>query len=334
MPIAGNHTIIPGQTGFFHCLSHCVRRAWLCRADPVSGILEYTSITTEVHAGRYQVKIVSWNIQATKGCDDRYDFQRIVDAINDFGDVDVICLQEVSRHIEVYNGDDQMQRFAQSYPEFESLWAAGFSTPNVDRTRSEFGNLTLVKKPLLVDARLHCLPHPHVDARQIPRTMVEAVVRQQDFTFTIFNTHLAYHSDAERVAQLKTLAELRDEAMSHLANDPQYNAAGAFRHPPASEGVLLCGDLNVDLKSDEFSEHVLGRDWLDCWDAQFATNPDSRSARSPTCGCFDTQLWSQGAHVRDFFLATEAVAAKTGRVVVNTDTDASDHQPLLMEVAL
>lgn len=37
MSTARKHTVVPGQPGFFHCVSRCVRRAWLCRTDPVSG---------------------------------------------------------------------------------------------------------------------------------------------------------------------------------------------------------------------------------------------------------------------------------------------------------
>lgn len=37
MPTARKHTVVPGQPGFFHCVSRCVRRAWLCGTDSVSG---------------------------------------------------------------------------------------------------------------------------------------------------------------------------------------------------------------------------------------------------------------------------------------------------------
>ncbi len=37
MPTARKHTVIPGQPGFFHCFNRCVRRAWLCGNDPVTG---------------------------------------------------------------------------------------------------------------------------------------------------------------------------------------------------------------------------------------------------------------------------------------------------------
>lgn len=278
------------------------------------------------------MKILSWNIQATKGCDDRYDLTRIVDVINTFGDVDVICLQEVSRYIDVYNGNDQKSEIAARYPEHEVVWAPGFSLPGKASRRSEFGNLSLVRKPLLVNARTHSLPCPQVRAKQIPRTAAETVVQSKTFTVSIFNAHLAFHSSTERVAQIQALTRLRDETISRTSNEPQYSGAGAFQHPPISQAVLLCGDLNVSLESKEFSTHIIEQGWVDCWHAQNFANQDEPPSRSPTCGCFDRVLWPEGPHIRDFFLGTENLSARTLQVTVNTETDASDHQPLLMEI--
>lgn len=280
------------------------------------------------------MKILSWNIQATKGCDNRYDLARIIDVIKAFGEVDVICLQEVSRNIHVYDDNDQKAELEASFAQFESVWAPGFSTRGASRKRSEFGNITLVREPLLVNARTHALPCPRVSAKQIPRTAVETVVENAGFTFSILNAHLAYHSDAERIAQIQALTHLRDETLSRTTNDPQFSAAGSFQHPPSSQAVLLCGDLNVSLDSEEFSTHILQQGWIDCWHAQSCVEHESSQPRPPTCGCFDNVLWPEGPHIRDFFLSTEDLAARTVRVTVNTETDASDHQPLLMEVKL
>jgi exonuclease III len=61
------------------------------------------------------VKVLSWNTQSTKSCDNHFYFERVVVVINDFCDLDVIFLQEVSWFIQDYNGDDQKQRFEDNF---------------------------------------------------------------------------------------------------------------------------------------------------------------------------------------------------------------------------
>lgn len=280
------------------------------------------------------MKILTWNIQATKGCDSVFDSSRIISEIVKFGPVEVICLQEVARHIPSLGFEDQVAIISNHFPEFDTHWAPGFSVPDKSGTRSEFGNLTLVRKPLLSNARVHNLPSPFIEGLQIPRTMAEVVVGGKEFKFSIFNAHLAFHSSAERIEQLEALTHLRNQiiAKSDLAIHP--DAAGPFSYAESIHAVVLCGDLNVSSESNEFKEHITDRKWVDCWDAQNDTMPLEQAERQPTCGCYDHVQWTEGAHVRDYFLVTKNIANKTISVNVNLETDASDHQPVLLEIAL
>ncbi len=280
------------------------------------------------------MKILTWNIQATKGCDGVLDSSRIISEIMKYGPVDVICLQEVARHISSLGYEDQVACISNPFSDFDAHWAPGFSVPDKSGNRSEFGNLTLVRKPLLRNARVHNLPSPFIKDLQMPRTMAEVVVSGEQFKFSIFNTHLAFHSSVERIEQLAALTHLRDQiiAKSDLAIHP--DAEDPYRYADSVQAVILCGDLNVASDSSEFKEHITERNWVDCWDAQHASNAIERTERQPTCGCHDPVQWSEGAHVRDFFLATKNIANKTISIEVNVETDASDHQPVLLEIAL
>ncbi len=138
------------------------------------------------------MKILTWNIQATKGCDGFFDTSRIIAEILKFGPVDVICLQEVARHIPSLGSEDQVAHFSKQFSDFDTQWAPGFSVPDESGARSEFGNLTLVRKPLLKNARVHNLPSPLIADLQIPRTMAEVVVGGKDTSSneTIVKKHL------------------------------------------------------------------------------------------------------------------------------------------------
>jgi endonuclease/exonuclease/phosphatase family metal-dependent hydrolase len=280
------------------------------------------------------VKILTWNIQATKGCDSVFDSSRITNEITKFGPVEVICLQEVARHIPSLGFEDQATIISNQFPEFDAHWAPGFSVPDKSGTRSEFGNLTLVRKPLLRNARVHILPSPFIEELQMPRTMAEVVVGGEQFIFSIFNAHLAFHSSIERIEQLAALTNLRDQiiAKSELALHP--DAEDPYRYADSIQAVILCGDLNVASDSNEFKEHITDRNWVDCWNVQNDANSIATAEREPTCGCYDHIQWTDGPHVRDYFLVTENIADKTISVDVNVETDASDHQPVLLEIAL
>lgn len=280
------------------------------------------------------MKILTWNIQATKGCDGIFSPSRIISDIKNFGDLDVICLQEVARHIPTLGSTDQLSDIAQQFSDYYTHWAAGFSVPNTVGKPSEFGNLTLVRKPLLKNARVHNLPSPATKELQLPRTMAEVVVIGKQFDIAIFNAHLAFHSSKERIEQLKALNHLRDQIMTKTNLPQRPDASGPFVYGDTSQAVILCGDLNVSSDSSEFNEHISSKNWSDCWDMQLNTVGSARNVRQPTCGCYDRIQWPEGPHIRDYFLVTQNIAQKTNSVKVNVDTSASDHQPVFLDIAI
>lgn len=283
------------------------------------------------------MRMLTWNIQASRGCDGRFDLPRITDHIKQYDDLDVICLQELARNIPDQNTNDQLSEMAQHFTEYTPVWAPGFSFPNLsdlDGTPSEFGNLTLVKKAILRNSRTHILPSPAVQDLQMSRTMVETVITQGDFHLTLFNAHLAFHSNVERIEQIKALTRLRDQILSKTLLETDIDSVGPYQYVDASAAVILCGDLNVSLGTEEFKTHVVDQQWLDCWTLQPIHTDTPTVERQPTCGCFDHIQWPEGAHVRDYFLASENMANNIISVTVDVDTDASDHQPVLLEVSL
>ncbi|MFT2098824.1 endonuclease/exonuclease/phosphatase family protein [Marinomonas sp. 2405UD66-6] len=274
------------------------------------------------------MRLLSWNIQSTKGCDGVFNIHRIIDVIKAFGELDVICLQEVSRNIQAYNDDDQKQLFEDAFEGYHSVWATGFSRPLANGKCQEFGNLTLVKQGKLLDQRIHQLPAPYVSpAIQIPRTIAEAVISYKGNSITLLNTHLAYHSEFESAQQIEHLTKLRDQILSHQ-KPPASQPNDAYHLAQRGQHVLLCGDLNVDLNSAKYTRMTSEMAWLDAAEIPLENNDSAQ--RQPTCGVFDTNLWPEGAHVRDYFLCSSLLHNQISSVDVNTLTMASDHQPICL----
>lgn len=279
------------------------------------------------------MRLLSWNIQSTQGCDGRFDLPRIAAVIKAFGELDVICLQEVSRNLDAYNGDDQKRGFEQVFAGYQSVWATGFSWPTREGRWQEFGNLTLVREGLLLNRRSHMLPCPYIgETPQLPRCISEAVIAYQGSSFTLLNTHLAFHSVRESQLQQDYIHRYCKQILERSQLNellPIASRTGAYVAQPAGPEVLLCGDLNIALDSDAYRLLKLGGNWCDCFDA---IEPEP-AKRAPTCGVFDAQIWPEGPHTRDYFLSTQGLFQQVRQMQVNVQTDASDHQPVLLDLA-
>jgi len=275
------------------------------------------------------MNILSWNIQATKGCDGVYNSQRIIDEIKQCEQLDVICLQELSRFFPDMGNIDQLSVLQEAFPDYEAVWSAAISWRQDSRHRKEFGNLTLVKQPLLEDYHLHTLPWPPAQGLwQMPRTAIETLIRVDRGFLRIINTHLAYHNPVERQLQLGYLSALNQRAIARSLSTNAIDTFGCYAPAPSTNTTILCGDLNLASDSGEYRDFISTADWVDCWQHLNCLN----DARTPTCGCFDHQQWPQGPHCRDYFFITCGFEHCLKSMHINTQTDASDHQPIMLRI--
>ncbi len=274
------------------------------------------------------MKIISWNIQSTQGCDAKFDFQRICDTLNAQGNADVICLQEVSRNFEEYGANDQLALFQKAFPDFEAVWAPALSLRSQNKCRREFGNLTLVRSPLLLNAHLHSLPNPPAQGlMQMPRSLVETRIAYQDKTLSLFNTHLAYHHQAERMAQVQYICQLKAQGMERQRAPSQAEGSGAYHPLQEADDFLLCGDLNLTQYTQEYEYLISTAQWVDCWTALY---PNIK--HPATCGIFDHIQWKEGENCRDFFMITPSLQENLISMQVDQKTNASDHQPIILDL--
>ncbi len=282
-------------------------------------------------------EIVTWNIQCGRGVDGRVDLARIADVIRGMGDPDVVCLQEVSRHMPEADGGagtDQVAVLGGLLPGHRPFFG-----PCLDRAgkhadaRECFGNLVLSRLPALSIFRHH-LPQPAQDGlKHMPRQATELTVLSRSGPLRILTTHLEYHAEAHRRAQIERLHALHAEAVAIVRHPPDPTATGPYEALARPEDCVLCGDFNLEPDGPEYAAMLSGfadgaPAFLDAWREVHGGKP-----HDPTCGVFDHVQWPEGGHCRDFFLVTPAVAARAETVRVDLETDASDHQPVLLRLS-
>jgi endonuclease/exonuclease/phosphatase family metal-dependent hydrolase len=274
--------------------------------------------------------IVSWNIQYGKGVDGRIDLHRIADVVEQDELPDVLCLQEVSRNDpETANGSDQVSELQKFFPNYEIFYGASQNrSGGKDGGRRQFGNLILTRRsPLQV--LHHVLPSPaDTKARFMSRQTTEMLLSTGSSTLRLMNTHLEFFSEKQQLAQVQRIRELHEEACAQSREAGLDFPNTPFARIERSEKMLICGDFNFvpesasyQLITSAFAEGV--PDLLDAWNV---VNPEND--RSPTCGVFDHKQWKKGPHCRDYFFLSQNLSPQIHQVSVNTETAASDHQPI------
>jgi endonuclease/exonuclease/phosphatase family metal-dependent hydrolase len=190
--------------------------------------------------------------------------------------------------------------------------------------------MTLSRLPVL-QVRNHLLPWPEAGSvRSMQRHALETTVQAPFGPLRVVNTHLEYHSSLQRQAQLTRLLDLQQEA-STSPKPGRTSHDNPYLSSIVAPSSILCGDFNFDV-SDPQHPYIAasarpGLKYRDAW-----TIGDPARKREPTCGLFDRVQWTKGPDCRDFIFVTEDLAPRVRRIEVNGLTDASDHQPIMVEL--
>jgi endonuclease/exonuclease/phosphatase family metal-dependent hydrolase len=278
------------------------------------------------------MRLLTWNIQCGKGCDGMTDLARIVRVARATCDADVFCFQEVSAGFSRHDGGgDQSAELAALLPGYVPIFRPAIETVDRAGTLHRFGNMTLSRLPV-VQINNHILPWPGAGTgRSMRRHALEVTVQAAFGAVRIVNTHLEYYSVAQREAQITRLLELQEDA-SASPKAPTRGPDEPYESQTVAASSLMCGDFNFDVADPQ---HAMidrsNRSGLNYRDAWSTVRGDEQ--RSPTCGLYDHVQWTGGPDCRDFIFATEDLIDRIRRVDVNGITDASDHQPVLIELA-
>jgi endonuclease/exonuclease/phosphatase family metal-dependent hydrolase len=283
------------------------------------------------------MKLITWNIQWGRGADGRVDLDRIVAHAQRFADFDVLCLQEVSAghdQLPGCDGSDQFEQLAERLHAYEPFAGVAADTLGPAGKRRRFGNMLLSRLPVRQVLR-HLLPWPVEDGvMSMQRVAIEATLDTPLGLLRVTTTHLEYYSPRQRAAQIDRLRELHREsaarAQIHRPGDP---SDGPFEAVPHAAAAVLCGDCNFKPEDPDHVQ-VLGAfdpatpALLDAWEIAHPGRP-----HEPTVGLHDKKQWPDAPFTFDFAFVSADIASRVRDVRVDATTDASDHQPMLVELA-
>ena len=283
------------------------------------------------------IKVVTWNIQWCRGVDGVVDPRRIVEQARAFADFDVLCLQEVARNYPLLEGSDAADQFGAlaallpGYTAIEGVAVDDFSS--VDGRR-EFGNMVLTRVPVIQVFR-HLLPWPaDPTLPTMQRMALEVVLATGLGPLRVTTTHLEFYSATQREAQVERLREVQSEAAGHgvdVWQEPK--KGGPFELRARGPSGILTGDFNYEVTDPvhrQMQRPLAGgvARYVDAW-----TIANPGVAHDPTVGVYDKVQWRGREFCCDFIFVTEDIAPRVRRLEVNLESAASDHQPVLLELA-
>jgi len=289
-------------------------------------------------------KLLTWNVQWCYGLDHRVDVARIVREAQAFADFDVLCLQEVAVHypgLPGGAGHDQPALLRGLLPGYEIHFGPAVDELGRHGARQQFGNLVASRLPVAQVAH-HLLPYPaEAGKKSMPRSCSVATVLTPLGPVRVMTAHLEFYSKRQRVAQVQALRALHAEACEQAAFPPQDDESGwPFQNKVHTRDAILCGDWNLEPGS---AEHLALQQPFDAGDAAFgADRADALHdawmvahpgmAHAPTFQVFDRCYRPEPVTV-DFIFVSEGLTGRVRRVEVDLQTQASDHQPVLIELA-
>jgi endonuclease/exonuclease/phosphatase family metal-dependent hydrolase len=137
----------------------------------------------------------------------------------------------------------------------------------------------------------------------------------------------------QRLAQVRHIKYLHWEACERARiyqPDPTMDAPYQLGFRPGS--AIYCGDFNFTPDSPDYQELLAPDDSiaLPLVDAWRLKHPDM--ARAPTAGIHGFK-WPERADCFDYFFVTDDLAARVIDCEVQSETAASDHQPIVLDIS-
>ena len=289
------------------------------------------------------MKIVSYNTHYAIGKDDRYDLERIADAI---AGADIIALQEVERYCDTQQSPSQPEDIAALLPEHYWVYDASFDIDCSERQadgsiinrRRQHGKMLLSRWPIITK-RYFALPRVYIDHEfNMQMGVLEGIIDTPLGALRIYNVHFGSVSSEERQLQADRVLELVREAPSQGGAWTGPNGEFSERdwcvgnsEPPMPAAAIVLGDFNLEPDSPEYQILCGATD-----DAGTALLTDIWALRNPGRKIMSwhsnpSKLGPQECALLDYCLVTEALMARVNACWIDEAAAGSDHQPLWAE---
>lgn len=279
--------------------------------------------------------ILTWNVQWFCGLDNVVSVERVLDHARTLADFDVLCLQEVAVHYPGLTGNagfDQVQRVRELLPGFDVHFGAAVEELGRGGERQRFGNLVASRLPV-AQVQHQLLPYPaDAGVRSMPRMCTSATVISSFGALRVMTTHLEFYSKRQRAAQAQALLEWHAQCCAQAAAPPQPDETGTpFQGKPHALEAVLCGDFNLETSDPEYTllQGVPAAPATRLRDAWGLAHGEA--AHAPTFRLHDRR-YGPVPIACDFFFVSEGLAPRVRRIEVDLHTQASDHQPVLLEL--
>ena len=294
------------------------------------------------------MKLITWNTQWCCGTDGIVSPERIVAEARAMADFDVLCLQEIASGFGGLDGapGDQPAQLQALLPGYQLFFGAAMDEFDVHGQRQRFGNLIATRLPV-ASVQHYPLPWSADGAvPSMPRMCSVVTLKHPTLgAMRIMTTHLAYYSQAQRMAQVLALRALHAQASALAFAPPQANEENTpFQAKLHTPQAILCGDFNFPPHTPEHTAiqepfslpghtgkalpatNSATDQWHDAWPLVHGKTP-----HAPTFRLFDRRYGPEPIAC-DFVFVSGALVDRVKALSADLSTQASDHQPLMLEL--
>jgi endonuclease/exonuclease/phosphatase family metal-dependent hydrolase len=282
------------------------------------------------------MKLMTWNVQWCRGVDLDVDPARIVTEAKRIADFDVLCVQEIADNFPDPDlggsaGEDQFALLATLLPGYLAIPGIAVDQPARNGRRRRFGNMIFSRLPVQQVYR-HSLPYPcDPGVPGMPRIAIEAVVTAPFGNVRVITTHLEYYSAPQRMMQTEALRAIYADGHAH-ARDGRItmNDGSPFQTFVRPKPVIITGDFNFEPDGPEHPRMLapFADGTPSLFDAWQVAHP---GAPHPATFCIYQKTDSSGEELHcDFIFVNDELRSRVRAVMVEQQTQASDHQPVIL----